>query len=125
MATATPPPVALASSPVQFVFRRSGAAVIHARLSVWSGVGTPDERREFVLFFEDALDDLETFTRALPTGNYSCVMHVFIREDLRGDYEYAHRTGGQLMAGDAGDVNTAPAPAQGQVNRHDYVLSVA
>jgi hypothetical protein len=125
MATSDPPPVAIGSSPVQFVFDRSGGAVIHARLSIWSGVDTPDEKRVLVLFFEDALDDHETFTRALPAGNYSCVMHVFIREDLRGDYVYEHRAGGKLMGADKGDVNVSAAPAEGQVTRHDYVLAVS
>lgn len=125
MATSDTPPVAIAASPVQFVFDRSGGAVIHARLSIWSGVDTPNEKRVLVLFFEDALDDHETFTRALPVGRYSCVLHAFIREDLRGDYVYEHRAGGRLMAADRGQVNVSPAPGDGRVSRHDYVLAVS
>lgn len=119
-----PPPVVLTSSPIQFVFKRSGGAVIHARLSVWSDVGTPNEKRVLVLFFEDALDGLETFSRELPPANYSCVLSVFVREDLRGDYDYVHSSGGQDVAADSGDVNVNSKPGEGLANRHEYFLSV-
>ena len=119
------PPVVLTSSPVQFVFRRSGGAVIHARLSIWSGVGTPREKRVLVLFFEDALDDLETFSRALPSGGYSAVLHVFVREDLHGLYDYEFAVAGQVVAKDNGDVNTGPQPGEGLANKHEFILSIS
>lgn len=120
-----PPPVVLTTSPVQFVFQRRGGAVVHARLSVWSGVGTPGEKRVLVLFFEDSMDDRESFTRALPLGIYSCVLHVFVREDLHGVYGYEHLVAGTPVAVDSGDVNTGPTPGEGLANKHEYVLSVS
>ena len=119
-----PPPVVFADSPVQFVFQRRGGAVVHARLSVWSGVGTADEKRELVLFFEDSLDDTETFTRKLAANTYTCVLQVFIREDLHGQYEYTHRVGGKPVAADSGNVDTGAGPGEGRANRHEYVLAV-
>lgn len=116
-----PPPVVLATSPVQFVFKRGGGAVVHARLSVWTGVDTPDEKRVLVLFFEDSLDDLETFTRQLDLGIYTCVLQVFVRDDLNGRYDYEQRTSNQLVALDEGNVGVG---GQGLLARHDYVLSV-
>jgi hypothetical protein len=122
---ATAPPVAISTSPVKLQFRRSGGAVVHARLSVWSGVGTPSEKRVLVLFFEDSLDDDETFTRALDAGIYSCVLQVFVREDLQGVFSYDHRAGGGLMASNSGNVSGTGAPGlSAQAFRHDYVLSV-
>jgi hypothetical protein len=119
-----PPPVVLASSPVQFVFKRKGGAVVHARLSVWSGAGTPSEKRVLVLFFEDSLDAVETFTRELDSGTYSCVLHVFVREDLHGKFDYLHSVGTEPVAADSGNVQTGNADGEGLVNRHDYVLSI-
>jgi len=119
------PPVVLASSPVRLMFRRSGGAVVHARLSVWSGVGTPDEARVLVLFFEDSMDELETFTRALPHGIYTCVLQVFVREDLHGRYAYEHVVADNPVAASAGDVNTGPTPGEGLMNKHEYVLSIS
>jgi len=118
------PPVVLATSPLQFVFKRGGGAIVHARLSVWSGVGTADEKRELVLFFEDSLDEVETFTRQLPDGGYTCVLQVFIREDLHGVYDYTHLVAGTPVAADSGDVNTGATPGEGRANRHEYVLSI-
>jgi len=119
-----PPPVVLATSPARFTFKRSGGAVVHARLSVWSGVGTPEERRALVLFFEDSMDDQETFTRSLPQGIYSCVLHVFVREDLHGVYAYEHLVDDTSVAADAGNVNTGPTPGEALANKHEYVLSI-
>jgi hypothetical protein len=118
------PPVVLATAPVRFIFERSGGAVVHARLAVWSGVGTPEEKRVLVLFFEDSMDDQETFTRSLPQGIYSCVLHVFVREDLHGVYAYKHLVGDTPVADDSGDVNTGPTPGEGLANKHEYVLSI-
>ncbi len=119
-----PVPVILSNSPVSFVFRRSGGAVIQARLSVWSGAGTPNPKRVLVLHFEDALDDVETFNRTLPQGNYSCVFQVFIREDLNGTFDYEHIVANAPAGADHGDVNTGGTPGQGQVARFEYVLGV-
>ena len=120
------PPVVLATTaPVRFVFERSGGAVVHARLAVWSGVGTPEEKRVLVLFFEDSMDDRETFTRSLPQGIYSCVLHVFVREDLHGVYAYKYFVEDTLVADEAGDVNTGPTPGEGLANKHEYVLSIS
>lgn len=119
-----PPPVVLTTSPARFIFKRSGGAVVHARLAVWSGVGTPDEKRVLILFFEDSMDDQETFTRSLPKGTYSCVLHVFVREDLHGVYAYEHLVGATSVAADAGNVNTGPAPGEALANKHEYVLSI-
>ncbi len=118
-----PPPVVLATSPVQFVFKRGGGAVVHGRLSVWSGVGTADEKRVLVLFFEDSLDDLETFTRQINLGIYTCVLQVFVRDDLNGRYDYEQQTSGQTVAIDNGNLG-AGGQGQGLMARHEYVLSV-
>lgn len=117
--------VVLTNSPVQFVFRRSGGAIIHARLSVWSDVGRPNERRVLVLFFEDALDDSESFSRPLPSGNYSCVLHVFVREDLHGLYDYDFKVAKKLVASDNGNVDTGKSPGEGLVNKHNFVLAIS
>jgi hypothetical protein len=118
------PPIVIAKSPLQFVFNRSGGAVVHARLSIWSGVGQPEEKRVLVLFFEDSLDDHETFSRSLPLGLYSCVLHVFVREDLHGLYWYEHSVQDVRVATDSGNVNMEPNAGGGLANKHEFVLSV-
>jgi len=120
-----PPVIVNAPPTTQYVFERSGGAIVHARLSIWSDPGLPTQRRAEVLFFEDSLDDIETFTRSLPKGTYACVLLVFIREDLNGVYAYKHRVGDQLVAEDSGDVNVSAQPGEGRANRHEYGLVLA
>ena len=106
----------------QYVFERGGGAIVHARLSIWSGAGTPDEKRAEVLLFEDSLDSSETFTRTLPTGAYVCVLLVFVREDLNGTFNYRHVVAGKSMAKGEGDVNLSAADGEGKAARHEYGL---
>ena len=47
------PAVVVSSSPVVFVLKRNGGAVIHARLSVWSGVGTALTGAIGILYFKE------------------------------------------------------------------------
>jgi hypothetical protein len=119
---ALPPQVITTTPTTQYVFERHGGAIIHARLSIWADPGGPGQKRAEVLFFEDSLDDIETFTRSLPAGVYACVLLVFIREDLNGVYAYEHRVGGEVAATDSGDVNVSAKPGEGRANRHEYGL---
>lgn len=110
---------------IPFTLNRDGASIIHARLSVWSQVGTPTQKRVHILFFEDALDGRETFRRDLDPGNYFCVLQVFIREDLNGTFEYLHLAAEQpVHAVTRGDVNTGGAEGEGALFRHEYILAV-
>jgi hypothetical protein len=121
-----PPPKVVTTSPTaQYVFERQGGAIVQARLSIWSDPGLASQKRVEVLFFEDSLDDIETFTRTLPKGVYTCVLLVFIREDLNGAYAYKHRVGGKLVADGQGDVNDSLQPGEGSAFRHEYGLVLA
>lgn len=120
-----PPPIVHAGSTCQFIFERRGGAIIHARLSIWEDPGGPGQKRVEVLFFEDSLDAIETFTRTLPKGLYECILLVFIREDLNGTYTYRHRVGDEVVGNDDGDVNVSANPGEGRANRHRYVLAVS
>lgn len=119
-------PVFFSDTPrVPYVLRRGGGAVVHARLSIWQDVNTPAQKRVDVLFFEDALDGVETFSRDLDAGNYFCVLQVFIREDLNGVYDYEFSTAGQSVGVGEGDVNTGPTPGEGALFRHEFIVAVA
>jgi hypothetical protein len=111
-----------APSKAQYIFTRDGGAISHARLSIWEDPGLPTQKRVEVLFFEDSLDDIETFTRTLPPGVYSCVLLVFVREDLNGVFSYEHRIGNKLVAQESGDVNVSSQNGEGLVNRHEFGL---
>jgi hypothetical protein len=113
------------ASPVKFVFTRSGGAIMHARLDVWSGAGSDAAKRVLVLFFEDSLDQTESFTRELASGVYSCIFKVFVVEDLNGQYDWTHLVGDTPVVTAAGDVNTGPATGESQGFRDEYVLDVA
>jgi hypothetical protein len=115
-------PTITAPSTTQYVFERHGGAIIHARLSIWEDPGLPTQKRVAVLFFEDSLDEVETFTRNLSPGVYSCVLLVFVREDLNGVYSYKHRIGGKLVAKGDGDVNQSAQSGEGLANRHEFGL---
>lgn len=121
---AMPTPVITSGRPVQFAFSRSGGAVVWARVDVWSGVGTPAQKREAVLFFEDSLKDREILSRNLAAGTYSCVFKVFVREDLNGTFKYSHTVGDTPVFQDEGDVNTGPQQGEGMAAKDQFVLVV-
>jgi hypothetical protein len=112
------------TSPVKFTLQRKGGAIIHGRLDIWSGVGTPQQRREEVLFFEDSLDLDETFSRKLSPGVYGCIFKVFVVEDLNGTFDWVHLIHEQPMLAAQGDVNTVAATGESQRFRDEYVLRV-
>lgn len=121
----TVPLVIRTSSPATFEFQRTGGAVVHARLSIWTAVGTPNEKKAAVLFFEDSAGPIPAQTQALARGLYQCVLTVFIREDLNGVYTYQLLASTRVAAADSGDVNSSPSPDDGAINRHEFVLQIA
>jgi hypothetical protein len=112
------------SGPARFSLTRSGGAIIHGRLDIWADIGKPAQKRVDVLFFEDSLDDIETFSRSLPKGVYGCVMKVFVVEDLNGTFEWTHSVGDQSMLTAKGDVNQSTATDESQKFRDEYLLIV-
>lgn len=117
---------AFSPSPVPFVLKRSGGAIIVADMSIWSGVGTADEKRVDLITFTNAVQAEERVDHELPQGDYSCVLRVIVREDLRGDFVYRFVVNGQQVAFLDGDVNTDPqVPGQGMATTHPFSLRVA
>lgn len=117
-------PVVFAKSPVQFILERGGGAAVWASISVWSGLGTANEKRVDIITLSDNLDDVETVSRNLPPGNYGCVFKVVITKDLNGRFSYQHRIGDKAVfedAGVAGDGGTLP---DGGGFRDEYILAV-
>ena len=118
------PPIINARSPVQFILERSGGAAIWANVSVWSGVGTPNEKRIDVITFNDNLDNIETISRNLPPGNYSCVFKVVITKDLNGTFQYQHLVGTRPVFKDDGVAGAGGSLPDGGGFRDEYVLAV-
>lgn len=116
--------VARSASPVPLILKRSGGAIIVADLSIWAGVGTAAEKRVAILTFTNAIEAEERIDQALAPGLYSCVLRVIVREDLRGDYAYDFLVDTDLMAADAGDVDTGPEPGQGIATAHKFGIRV-
>jgi hypothetical protein len=108
-----------------FTLTRKGGSVIHGRLDIWSGVGSPDEQREKVLFFEDSLDPSETFTRELTPGVYGCILKVFVVEDLNGTFDWTHLVDSQPVFTAKGNVDATSATGESQRFRSEFVLRVS
>lgn len=119
-----PPPVIFARSPVQFILERGGGAAIWASVSVWSGAGTPDEKRVDIITFDDNLDDAETISRNLPPGNYACVFKLVVTKDLNGRFRYRHRVGSNAVFADQGVAGEGGDLPDGGGFRDEYVLAV-
>jgi hypothetical protein len=116
---------AISPSPVPFVLKRAGGAIIVADMSIWAGVGTPQEKRVDILTFTQAVLAEEKIDHPLPPGVYQCVLRVIVREDLRGDYEFRMLVNGDQVAFDKGDVDTDPnVPSQGIAVTTPFALKV-
>lgn len=122
-----PPPVILARAPVTFTLERGGGSAIWGSVSVWSGVGTADERRVEHITFTDNLDNEEVVVSPksrLPPGNYSCVFKVVLTKDLNGTFRYRHLVDGTPVFQDDGVVDDPGKPTNGGGARDEYVLSI-
>jgi hypothetical protein len=102
-----------ATSPVHFHFKRSGGAIVGARISVWSGVGGANPKRVAVVNFTHPTSAAEDESVVLDSGNYTCVLKVFVHKDLNGRYAFNVEVDSQRVfpADPHGDVSQDPDEA--------------
>jgi hypothetical protein len=113
------------TSPVHFHFERSGGAVIAGRISIWSGVGGARPKRVAVVNFEHPTLDREDDSVVLAPGLYTCVVKVFVRQDLNGRYGVSMAVDAQDVFGGVqqGDVSTLPE--HGELLESQFDIDVA
>lgn len=96
------------TSPVHFHFERIGGAIVAGRISIWSGVSGARPKRVAVVNFEHPTQDEEDVSVVLAPGRYTCVVKVFVRQDLNGRYGVSLAVDTQDVFGGVqqGDVST-------------------
>lgn len=114
------------SSPVTFVFARSGGADTKAELQIWPSKDdyTSNDRPISILDFDKATQSKETQEANLPNGIYKCVFLTLVREALNGVFEYNLNANGSEACANKGDVNTSSSPNDLQNYKCEFELIV-
>lgn len=113
------------TSPVHFHFERSGGAIVSGRISIWSGVGGARPKRVAVVNFEHPTSEAEDDSVVLASGSYTCVVKVFVRQDLNGRYGVSLAVDGQDVFGgiQQGDVSALADRAEMLESQFDIDLA--
>jgi hypothetical protein len=113
------------TSPVHFHFERSGGAIVAGRISVWSGVGGDRPKRLAVVNFEHPTKEKEDASVTLDEGSYTCVVRVFVREDLNGRYGVSLFVDGQDVFGGEQRGDVKELPERGEMLESQFDITVA
>ncbi len=113
------------TSPVHFHFERSGGAIVAGRISVWSGVGGAHPKRVAVVNFEHPTKEKEDESVTLDAGTYTCVVRVFVRDDLNGRYGVKLEVDGQDVFGGVQRGDVKELPERGEMLESQFDIAVA
>lgn len=119
--------MAIASSPIDIVFQRSGGADIQGEIQVWQKKATfgPADRPVMQVQFGNPLLSREAKAITLPPGDYICVVLVMAREALNGVFDVRVTVEGDLVFAKHGDANTTPKGGDITNLRGEFPLTVA